>query len=393
MNLARITRRHLQSAWIRSASTMLAVSLCVFLICTLQTVLQAVQWGLRSGGSTRLITRAAMGLTSSIPTTYKARIAAVPGVTGIAAVTFFMGFRGATPDWGSYFPNYAIDDDYLGLHPEFVVPPDQLKAWAGNRRGCIIGPALVRKMGWKIGDRFQLESIIPPYKSGRGPFEFIVEAIYSVDPRSPGTDQSTMFFHFKYLEDGVGKTVNTKTFSIAIAAAEQAAPIGQAIDALFESSERPTRTETEAAFQAGFLSMAGNLATLLNGLGLIISLTVLLIVANTMSMSIRERRGEVAVLKTLGFRSGTVMRLILGESIGISLAGGAIGIGLSALIVRLMPQLPIVGGVFTQAPDFGLSTIVVVIGFVVALLVGLLAGLVPAISAYRARISESLRAI
>jgi putative ABC transport system permease protein len=202
-----------------------------------------------------------------------------------------------------------------------------------------------------------------------------------------------MFFHYKYLEDGIGKPVGTKTFSVAVSDGARAGEIGRAIDQAFEGGERPTRTETEAAFQAGFLSMAGNLATLLNSIGFIVALTILLVTANTMSMAIRERRTEIAVLKTLGFSGTTVMAMVISEALLIGALGGAVGLGLSVLAIRSMPRLPIVGAVFAQAPDFGLSASVAALGLGLALVLGFVAGLVPATNALRARTVTMLRAV
>lgn len=394
MTYQRFIYKYLRAAPARTGSTIMAIALCVFLVCTLQAVLSAVRFGLRSVSATRLVTRSAMGLTSSMPTTYKAKIAAVPGVVKVAVTTFFMGFRGTNADWGNYFPNYAVDDDYFAMHPELIVSPEQMASFLAERRGCLVGAATAKKMGWRVGDRFQLESIIPPYKRPGGPFEFTISGIYTTDARRfPGSDPTMMLFHFKYLEDGMGKAVNTKTFSVSIADGEAAGTVGQAIDRLFENSERPTRTETEAAFQAGFLSMAGNLAFLLNAIGLMVSFAILLVSANTMSMAIRERRSVVAVLKTLGFRSATVMGLVIGESIAIAMVGGVVGVLMALFAVHATPRLPLVGGVFAQAPEAGFSPWVALIGLAVALVLGVLAGFVPALGAFRARITDMLRSV
>lgn len=393
MGYLRFIYKHLHANRLRSFSTIIALSLCIFLVTTLRTVVAAVQWGLQSGSSSRLVVRSALGLTSSMPQTYKSRIATVPGVKGVSASTFFMGFQGSKPDWGSYFPNYAVDDDYFSLHPEIIVPPDQLEAYMRERRGAIIGEETAKKFNWKIGDVFHLESIIPPYRRPAGAFDFVVSGIYtSDDVRYPGTDRSMMFFHFKYLDDGIGQPVRTKTFSVALADPSQSGSVSTTIDQMFEGSEQPTRTETEAAFQAGLLSMAGNLALLLNSIGFVVAFTILLVTANTMSMAVRERRTEIAVLKTLGFTSSKVMAMIISEALLIGALGAGLGLVASFFAIRAMPKLPLVGGVFSQAPDFDLM-LPMAQGMAAGLLLGFLAGFIPAIIAFRARITTLLRTV
>jgi len=173
----------------------------------------------------------------------------------------------------------------------------------------------------------------------------------------------------------------------------KAGEISKKIDTMFENSDVQTRTETEAAFRAGFVAMAGNLALLLRGIGLAVTFTILLVTANTMSMAVRERRNEIAVLKTLGFSSGLVMVLILAEAVALAVIGGAIGVLLSRGAVGALPGMPFIGDAVRGFPDFGLQPKIVALGLSGALLLGLLAGLVPALLAYRARITDMLRQV
>jgi putative ABC transport system permease protein len=247
-----------------------------------------------------------------------------------------------------------------------------------------------------VGDTFFLESFIPPYRKPDGPFEFVVRGIFETDEaRYPGTDTNLMLFHFKYLYEATGRTIGAGIYYTEIDDPDKAGEISQEIDALFENSDAATRTETEKAFQAGFVSMAGNLALLLNGIGLAVTFTILLVVANTMSIAVRERRTEIAVLKTLGFTSGRVMGLIVAESVLIGLLGGLVGIGASGALLWLVTHTPGVSSLLTQ---IGLSELTVRpavagLGLGNALFLGLAAGLVPALSAYRARITDMLRTV
>lgn len=398
--------KHVRRNWVRSASTVLAMAVCIFLFCTLQTVLEAVNWGLKSANASRLVSRHALSLANNLPLSYKDRIAAVPGVRSVAVVTWFGGSMPAKreglaeeggdesgPDFSNFFANFGIEPEpYFAMYPEYLIPPEQKQAFGQDLRGCIIGRGLAKKYGWKVGDHFFLESFIPPYRRREGPFEFTVQGIYGVDlARHPGTDDKFMFFHHKYILEGTGRRVGAGTYAIELMDPQQAGSISKAVDELFENSDAPTKTETEAAFQAGFVSMAGNLALLLNTIGLAVAFTILLVTANTMSMAVRERRTEIAVLKTLGFGSALVMGLILGEALLLGGLGGALGLILSRGAIEVLPHAPMIGAIFAQFPNFGLSAGTSLLGFAIALLLGLAAGFVPALLAYRARITAMLR--
>lgn len=386
--------KHLRRNWIRTASTVLGMAVCVFLFCTLQTIIEAVNWGLRGANASRLATRNAISLVFELPLSYKERIRTLPGVRNVATANWFFGFLGSPPDFTTFFANFAVDaEDYLAMYPEYILTPEEKRAFLQDRRGCIIGPETAAKFGWKVGDTFQLESAIPPYRTAQ-PFAFVIDGIYQVDKvRYPGTDSRLMFFHHKYLEEATQRRIGAGMYMIEIDDPSKAASISQAIDSLFENSDRQTKTETEAAFAAGFVAMAGNLALLLNLIGTAVAFTILLVTANTMSMAVRERRTEIAVLKTLGFPSGLVMALVLGEAVLLGVLGGGLGVLLSRAMIGILPQVPFIGDAVRQFPDLGLSPTVGALGFAVALLLGFGAGLVPALTAYRARITEMLRTV
>ena len=392
MKYAPLILKHLRKNWIRTLSTVLAMAVCIFLICTLQTVVDAVNYGLHLGNASRLVTRHYVSLVFDLPNTYEARIAAVPGVTNITIVTWFGGlYRG---DFKYFFPNLAVEPEkFLEVYPEIMLPEEQKQAWFHDVRGCIIGRKLAEKWGWKVGDIIQLESFIPPYRVGK-PFEFVVDGIYDSDlVKYPATDLTVMYFQYKYLYEAIKPTLSVGTLTELIDDPKNAGRISKAIDAEFENSDTQTKTETEQAFRASFVAMAGNLALLLNGIGLAVAFTILLVTANTMSIAVRERQQEIGVLKTLGFPSGLVMALILIEALLLGLMGGALGLLFASGAIRILPSLPYVGDVVRQFPGLGLSPKIVSYGLGVALLLGLLAGFVPALLAYRARITEVLRQV
>jgi putative ABC transport system permease protein len=382
---------HLRRNWIRSLLTVLAMAVCIFLICTLRTFVAAVDQNLKTSNASRLVTRHAVSLVFNVPVSYEERIASVPGVTKVAKVVWFGGAR-RVGDFSDFFPNLAVEaDPYLDIYPEFVLTPDQRRAFLGDQRGCILGPDTAQRYGWKVGDTFSLESFIPPYRTGR-PFDFVVSAIYSTDEaRWPGTDRTLMLFHYNYLWEATGRRIGVGNYALEIDDPSRAGTISRTIDEMFDNSDAQTKTETEAAFRASFVALAGNLAFLLNSIGLAVSFTILLVTANTMAMAVRDRRTEIGVLKTLGFSSARVMGMILGEAALLGSAGGAIGLALSHVMIRALPHLPFIGNAVRGFRDLGLSPGVGAVGFGTALLIAFLAGIIPAVLAYRARITDLLR--
>jgi putative ABC transport system permease protein len=400
--------KHLKRNWVRTLSTVVAMAVCIFLFCTLQTVLREINSQLDSANASRLVTRNNVSLVFSLPIAYGPRIQAVPGVKSVAISSWFGGSLPAkkegkaeegdssTTDWSTFFPNMAVEaEPYFAMYPEFQVPPDQFRDFLGDLQGAVIGRKLASKFNWKVGDHFFLESFIPPYRKSSGPFEFVVRAIFDTDlGKYPGTDTNLMFFHYKYLYESTGRHIDVGTYVVSIDDPNRAGIISKAIDAQFENSDAQTHTETEQAFRAGFIAMAGNLALLLNSIGLAVSFTILLVTANTMSMAVRERRTEIAVLKTLGFPSRLVMGLVLTEALVLGFLGGGVGVfGSQALMWLLMnsPAKDMLAGV-------GLSTLSIkpAVGFLgmgVALALGLAAGLLPALGAYRSKITDMLRTV
>jgi putative ABC transport system permease protein len=401
--------KHLRRNWVRTTSTVLAIALCIFLFCTVQSVLATINSLLESSSANRLVARHAVSLVFDLPLAYKARIEGLDGVERVSIGAWFGGTLPAekeeldsegsssTTSFSNFFPNLAVEPEpFLAMYPEYELPPDQYQAFLQDLRGAVIGRKLADRFGWKVGDTFFLESFIPPYRKPDGPFEFVVKGIFDTDDaRFPGTDTNMMLFNFKYLYEATGRNLGAGIYYIEIEDPDKAGAVSQAIDDLFANSDAATRTETEKAFAAGFISMAGNLALLLNGIGLAVTFTILLVTANTMSMAVRERRTEIAVLKTLGFKSAQVMGLVVSEALLLGVIGGALGIGGSHAIMWVLTHAP---GISDALTGIGLSEInlqpfVAALGFGVAVMLGFAAGFVPALGAYRARITDMLRTV
>jgi len=408
--------KHLLQNWVRTASTVFAMAICIFLFCTLQSVLAEIQTMLDASSANRLVTRNAVSLVFNLPLSYGSRILSVDGVKSTAIVSWFGGSLPAkkegkaddgaeagapggdesTTDWSNFFPNLAVEDEpFLAMHTEYVLTEEQRAEYMADLRGCIIGRKLADKFGWKIGDTFFLESFIPPYRKADGPFEFVVRGIFDASEMHPNTDTNVMYFHFKYLYESTGQNNGAGTYHVEIEDPDRAGEISQAIDDTFANSDAATRTETEEAFAASFMAMAGNLALLLNTIGLAVSFTILLVTANTMSMAVRERRTEIGVLKTLGFSSGQVMGLVVAEALLLGLLGGAVGIGGSQALLWMLANTPGIRDMIANVglTELRLQPIVAAMGFAVALFLGFAAGFVPALGAYRARITDALRTV
>ncbi len=386
--------KHLRRTWLRTMSTVLGMALCIFLICTLQTVIGALDDNIRSASPDRLATRHAVSIIFNMPYAYGARIGAIPGVKRVSPMVFFGGlFGSSSQDFANFFANFSVEpDSFFDMYPEYAVPPDQWAAFTVDRRGCIVGRALADKFGWAIGSTFQLTSFIPPYQVGR-PFDFVVRGIFDADRvRYPGTNEMQMFFRFDYLMESTRRRAGVGMYMVQVDDPARAPAIAKVIDDSFENSDVQTKTESEAAFRQSFAELAGNLVLLLNGIGLAVAFTVLLVTANTMSMAVRERRTEIAVLKTLGFSSGRVMGLILAEALVLAVTAGGLGVWLADLLVSHIADMPFLGAALGQFPPLQLPPKLAAGMFGVAVALGLAAGFVPAWGAYRARIVDTLRA-
>ncbi|MCU0223655.1 MAG: ABC transporter permease [Acidobacteria bacterium] len=381
--------KHLRHNWFRTALTVLAMALCIFLFCVLETAIDAINSSTESASDKRLIARHAVSLVFNLPIYYGPRIAAVPGVRRVAGANWFGGIY---QDRKNFFPNFAIDaEPYLAIYPEYILPPEQRDAFLRDPRGAIVGRETAERFGWKPGDVIQMESTIPPYRTGR-PFEFVIRGIYDSDPaRFPGTNLQQLFFHYRYLYESTGRRVGKGTFVVEIDDPARAGAVSREVDALFENSTAQTKTETEAAFRASFIALIGNIALLLRVIGLATTFTILLVTANTMSMAVRERRKEIATLKTLGFSGKTVMGLVLGEAVLLGLLGGGLGLLLGDRFIHVLPKIPMVGDIFRGVADRGLSPELGALAFGLAVALGAAAGFLPALLAYRERITSALR--
>jgi len=314
-------------------------------------------------------------------------------VKRVAASNYFDGMRDLSKPT-DVFTNFAIEaDNFLAMYPEFILSDAEKQAFLRDQRGCIIGRALAEKFNWKVGDAIQLESNISYYRTLK-PLDFVIRGICQTDQvRYPGTNDAVLFFHYKYLDEATGRKVGVSAYRVEISDSRQAGRISQAIDSLFENSDTQTHTETEAQYRANLGVLGGNLILLLNGIALTVMFTILLVTANTMSMAVRERRTEIGVLKTLGFRSGLVMSLVLGEGGILGAIGAVTGLLLGRFLVNLLPKIPVIGDLMRGFPQMSVPPAIAVAGVSIGVVLGATASLIPALLAYRARITELLRQV
>ncbi len=399
MKFLPLVLKHLLRNWVRSGSTVVAMALAILLLCTLESALGRLNRIVETRSPRRLITRNGVNPFVVIPLAYAEQIQKVPGVKRVAVVNMFGGLLPAkregkldsgSLDWTSAFGNVAIEaEPYFAMNPELVVAPDQFQAFLGDLRGCVIGRELAARFGWKIGDRFHLVSVGPLYK--KRPFEFVIRGFIDAHREFPDAETNFMLFHFKYLYESLAGRVGTSSYLVEIDAPGRAGQIAGAIDALFENASHPTLTETERAAMAEYVSLFGDLGALVRGIGLCVCFTILLVTANTMSMAVRERRTEIAVLKTLGFKSAQVMGLIVAEALVLGALAGAIGVGLTQALLSMLNRTG--GRAWFGITDIPLAPAVAWSGLGLALLLGLAAGFVPAWGAYRAKVTEMLRTV
>jgi putative ABC transport system permease protein len=369
---------------LRTALTTLGIVVAVLAFGLLQTLVDAWYAGAEAASGTRLVTRNAISLVFPLPITYADRIRQVRGVTSVSWANWFGGVYVSERN---FFPQFAVEPrSYFGLYPEYLVPPDQMKAFLFDRKGCAVGRKLADTYGWKLGDVVPLRGTIFP-----GTWEFVVRAIYT--GKAANTDTSQFFFHWDYLNETLKRTAprranSTGIFLVGIADADASAQVAGAIDRTFRNSLAETLTETEKAFQLGFVSMSEAIVAAIRTVSFVVIAIIMAVMANTMAMSARERLPEYATLKALGFRPGFLRRLIAGESLLIALAGG--GIGIAATFPVTAAFGPALGTLF---PVFQVSTRTILLQLCAALVVGLVAAVAPSIRASRVRIAEGLRAV
>lgn len=384
MHFLKLILRNTLRHKLRTGLTVLGLVVAILAFGLLRTVVDAWYAGAEGASSTRLVTRSSISLVFPLPISYQERIRTIEGVKAISHATWFGGVYISEKN---FFPQFAVDaKTYFDLYPEYLIPPDEMRAFRLDRKGCIIGRKLASTYGFKVGDTVPLRGTIYP-----GAWSFTVRAIY--DGAKTGTDTSQLFFHWDYLNETIKKGIVKRTdyvgvYVIEIADPGRAAEISNEVDAMFSNSLAETLTETEKAFQLGFVSMTEAIVVAIRIVSFVVIIIILAVMANTMAMTARERTREYATLKTLGFGPRFLTALIYGESLAIAGAGALIGILLTFPVADRFSRQ--VGTLF---PVFGVSFETVYMQAAAAMAVGFAAAMLPALRAARVSIVEGLRSI
>jgi putative ABC transport system permease protein len=374
-----------KSIWrrkIRTIFTLLSIFVAFLLFGILMTIRAAFSLGVELAGVDRLVVIHKVSLIQPLPVAYQARLMTTPGVE---LATHASWFGGIYQDPQNFFAQMAVEPEkYLTIYKEFRLPPEQVKAWLADRQGAIVGRDLAERFGWKVGDRIPIQATIWRPKSGAGDtWLFNISGIYDGEP---GVDKTNFFFRYDYLDENRrnGKGL-VGWYIVKIADPSQSAALARTFDDMFANSDAETKTTTEKGFIDSFAKQIGDIGIIMMAILAAVLFTILLIVGNTMAQSVRERTSELAVLKTLGFSNGTIVSLVLIESTFIAILGGALGLGLAWLFVQ--------GGDPTHGmlPAFVLPPRDIAAGIGVMLMMGLLAGALPAVAAMRLRITDALR--
>ncbi len=379
MKFARLVFRNLLRNKVRSFLTVALMGVIFFFVATLLSILANFDQAANSGeGQNRLGVQSSISLANFLPYTHEAKIREIEGVAETAKLQW-VGAYYREPR--NFFANFAIDHDKMGsVWDDYQVSPEQLEAFQQDRRGAIIGPKLAKRFGWKIGDRVNLTGAIFPFNP-----ELTVRGIYTHK-----IDDSSLFFRMDYFEQAMGDIGQVGTIWVKTERPEDMAKISQEIDAMFSNSDYPTETFTEKEFQQQFLSMIGNIKLLFTAVSLCAIFMIVLLAAITMSMSARERVTEIAVLKAIGFPRGLVLALMLIEFTLLALIGGLVGAFGSKLFYSFVDMTELTAG-FLVNFFVNAQTISIVIG--AALLVGLIAGGLPAIRSANLRVVDGLRKV
>jgi len=363
----------------RTALTAGSFAVALFLFGILAVVRGAFQQGVEVAGADRLVVVNRVSIIQPLPLAYRDRLARIPGVT---QVTFANWFGGVYQDERNFFPQFAIDrETYRQMYPEFVIPDDQWQAFLGDKEGAVVGEALAERFKWKLGDRIPIKGTI-----FAGSWEFNVRAIYK--GRRVQDDETQFWFRWDYLDERKQfRKGNVGWYTVRMDSPDSAVRVVKAIDELFANSPAETKTDTEKAFAASWVKQMGNIELLITTIGSVVFFTLLLVTGNTMAIAVRERTRELAVLKAVGFSDPFVLVLVIVETIVVAAVGGGVGLGLAKLFtLRGDPT----GGLL---PFFYLPASAIVSCLALALVVGLLAGILPAFSASRLRIVDALRRI
>ncbi len=369
----------------RSLLTLGSILLPLFVVCLFGTLIRTLDRPPSGAGMYRLVVRHKVSLSNWIPEAYRARIQQLPGIEEMSVWCWFGGkYVDYTPK--NFFARFGVEPEkLLKIFDEARIVEGSAADWVNDRSGAMVGTELVKRYGWKLGQKVVLQGDAYPVN-----LELTIRAIFD----APAGSNAALFFNWAYVEEALPQVKGRiGTFYIRAKDAEAVARLPKQIDEMFDNTDAPTKTETEKEFQNGFVQMLGNVKLMLNGISSAIVFVILLIAANTMAMAARERVNEIAVLRTLGYQKSTILALILAESLLLALLGGLLGLGLFALgfggFKSALMNTPMSG----FAAGMKVYPSVLAVGFGISVFIGLFAGIVPAAGAVRRSITDGLRRV
>jgi putative ABC transport system permease protein len=381
MTLSRFVAKNAFRNKRRSILTVLSIAFSLLLLTLMMTIWRAFYLDQGSAESSeRLVVRHRVSLTFSLPGFYREKIRAIPGVVAVVPVSWFQGtYKDQKPE--NFFARFGTDpDEFFKVFRDLQMPDDQIKAWQRDRQGVIVDDSLAQKYGWKLGDRIFIQGDIYPVD-----LELNIRGIFHSTP-----DNKSVYFNAKYVEEAVSFFKGQAgTFSILVASPEDVSRVASAIDDMFRNSPQPTKAESEKAFGLEFVAMMGNVKAFILTICSAVVFATLLVSANTMAMSIRERTREVAVLKTLGFTRRGVLGLFVSEAVALSIGGGLIGICMGWLLVYGLTHSPQFFSFFPMKVTAGIWLAAIL----TSAFVGLLSAAVPSYHASQINIVDGLRHI
>ncbi len=367
----------------RTFLTLLSVIAAFLLFGLLDSVRVAFNSGGSVAGADRLIVASRLSITQMLPYRLLQQIESTPGVE---KTVYSAWFGGIYRDPKNFFPNFSVSPDFFEMYPEYVVEPAQLETWKANRTGAIVGESLARKHGWKIGDTIPLQATIFPQKDGSNAWPLTLSGTFKLADSKRRGEEQQLYFHWEYFDEANQYTKGlVGWYTVKLKNANQASRVAQAIDAISLNSANETKAQTEQAFNQSFAKQFADIGLIVTAIMGAVFFTLLLLTGNTMSQGVRERIPELAVLKTLGFTNGTVLTLVLVESVLLIVLGGLIGIGLSAAII---PGISAASGGMLALPNVPLETWL--LGLALMVTIGVIVGALPARRAMRLKIVDAL---
>jgi putative ABC transport system permease protein len=382
MKFIHLVWSNLKRKKLRTGLTLLSILVAFVLFGILSSIKQALAGGISLEGANRLVVRQKVSIINSLPESYKARMERIQGVDLAVHQTWFGGIYQDPKNF--FMQNPVVPEEFLDMHPEFILPPEQKQAWLATRTGAIVGRKTAERFHWKIGDKVPIQSSIWAQTGGSRAWEFDIVGIYS--GRDKNTDTTPLFFRYDYFEEArVRGKGEVGWYTIRVKDPSQAAAIAKKVDQEFENSPYETKTEPEGAFVQGWAKQVGNIALIVASILGAVFFTILLVTGNTMSQAVRERTGELGVLKAIGFSNAQVVALVLAESCLVAVLGGVLGLGVAWLIASSGDPT---GGML---PQFFFPRRDLFIGLGLSVALGFVTGIFPALSAMRLRVADALR--